>query len=211
MSGPVNDNELPFPSADDLNDPFADEIGARLRASYAAIPPSSPDTLARVSRAVLAETMHQAAPTRGGIRPRWWWGAAAAAVLVAVVMRPWRADLSQHEADSVFTNARAQLLPSGSTSEEGGGTVRFEFTVPSDARRVALVGDFNGWDERATPMVQQGDHGTWSARIPLPPGRHQYAFVVDGKRWLVDPLAPQVPDGGYGPTNAVIVDGEASQ
>lgn len=210
MSGPSNDDELPFPAADDLQDPFAAEIGARLRASYAAIPPSSTDTRDRVARAVLAQTMHQSAPARGGVRPRWWWGAAAAALLVVVVMRPWRPELSRREADSAFTGARAQILPSGSTSEERGGTVHFEFTVPSNARQVALVGDFNGWDERATPMVQQGANGTWSARIPLPPGRHQYAFVVDGTRWLVDPLAPQVPDGGYGPTNAVIVDGEAS-
>jgi hypothetical protein len=34
-----------------------------------------------------------------------------------------------------------------------------------------------------------------------------YAFVVDGKKWLVDPLAPQVLDKGYGPANAVVVDG----
>ncbi len=214
MSGPVNDHERPFPTADDQRDPFADEIGARLRGSYATVARLSADDLAQVTRTILAATRRAqpvppATPARGGVRSRWWWGAAAAALLVVMLMRPWRPDLSQHYADSAFTNARALGLPSGITSEERGGTVRFEFTVPSHARRVALVGDFNGWDERATPMVQRGDDGAWSARVPLPPGRHQYAFVVDGTRWLVDPLAPQVPDGGYGPTNAVIVEGEA--
>jgi hypothetical protein len=34
-----------------------------------------------------------------------------------------------------------------------------------------------------------------------------YAFVVDGKRWMVDPMAPQVPDAGFGAVNAVVVDG----
>jgi 1,4-alpha-glucan branching enzyme len=87
--------------------------------------------------------------------------------------------------------------------------VHFEFTLPKGARKVSLVGDFNGWDERATPMIQQQANGTWSARIPLPPGRHDYAFVVDGTRWVVDALAPQAPDAGYGPTNTVVVDFEA--
>lgn len=205
------DKELPFPSSAELHDPFADEIGARLRASYAATPTASAEQLARVSRAVLAAPQHAMAPRRSGLRPRWWWGAAAAALLVAVVTRPWRPDLSRREADSAFALGSAAALPSGSTREEVGGTVRFEFTLPSAARAVALVGDFNGWDERATPMAQRGADGTWSARIPLPPGRHQYAFVVDGRRWLVDPLAPQVPDGGFGPTNAVVVDGGTSQ
>jgi len=34
-----------------------------------------------------------------------------------------------------------------------------------------------------------------------------YAFVIDGTRWLVDPMAPQVPDADLGPANAVIVEG----
>ena len=91
--------------------------------------------------------------------------------------------------------------------EERGGAVRFDLALPSPASEVALVGDFNGWDDEATPMVRRGSDGTWSARVPLPPGRHVYAFVVDGKRWLIDPLAPQVPDAGFGPTNTVIVEG----
>ena len=75
------------------------------------------------------------------------------------------------------------------------------------AREVALVGDFNGWDEHATPMLRRPDSGAWSAHVALAPGRHVYAFVIDGKKWLVDPLAPQVPDDGFGPANAVVVDG----
>lgn len=203
------DAPLPFPSPDDQPDPFAEEMSERFRASYAAMPPAPAEQVARVTRAVLAEAMHAPARQAGGLRPRWWWGAAAAAVLVAVVARPWRPDLRRHEADSAFALGAVNRLPSGRTSEERGGTVRFEFTLPNGVRQVALVGDFNGWDERATPMVQQQANGTWSARVPLEPGRHDYAFVVDGARWLVDPLAPQAPDGGYGPTNTVVVHAEA--
>lgn len=205
-------DELRWPSPDDEPDPHAAEIGARVRASYAALPAHDPAHVERVARAVLAEAMHAPRADRGGIRPRWWWGAAAAALFMAVLTRPWRPDLNRREADSAFATGgavgRAAItMPSGTTREEQGGTVRFEFTLPSRAREVSLVGDFNGWDTEATPMVRMGAGSTWSARVPLEPGRHEYAFVVDGQRWVVDPLAPQVPDAGFGPTNAVVVDG----
>jgi hypothetical protein len=158
------------------------------------------------------ETTHEvarpAAVRRGAsARPRWWWGAAAAAVLVVVVMRPWRPEATRRQADSAFAAGPRLTLPEGSTTEMRGGAVQFDLRLPTDAREVVIVGDFNGWDETATPMVQQAQDGTWSAQVPLSPGRHVYAFVVDGRQWLVDPLAPQVPDAGFGPTNAVIVDG----
>ncbi|MBA3919480.1 MAG: hypothetical protein C0516_12950 [Gemmatimonas sp.] len=163
------------------------------------------------ARAVLAEAgrKHGGGGGKPGTRrlprPQWWWGAAAAAVLVVSVVRPWRPEASQRQADSAFVAGSAHTLE-GSTRAVGDGTVRFELRLPATAREVSLVGDFNGWDEQATPMVQQAADGTWSARVPLEPGRHTYAFVVDGQQWLVDPLAPQVPDAGFGPTNAVIVD-----
>lgn len=215
------DHEHPFPSDESLHDPFADETAALLQSSYAALPPApaaqvdravqyvlraSSSNAAGISLSVQVEHTRQRARSGG----RWWWGAAAAAVLVVVVMRPWRPDATLRDADSTFAAGRASLEPSGSTREETGGTVRFEFTLPAGAQQVALVGDFNGWDDNATPMVRREREGTWSASVPLEPGRHEYAFVVDGTRWLVDPLAPQVADAGFGPTNTVVVDGPAA-
>lgn len=199
------DRELPFEPPDGFE--RDDELAARLRASYESLPPTDPAQVERATRVVLARAMH--APDRriGASRPRWWWGAAAAAVLVVVVMRPWRPELSRGEAERAFPTSAASEGPVGATREERGGAVRFDLALPSPASEVALVGDFNGWDDEATPMVRRGSDGTWSARVPLPPGRHVYAFVVDGKRWLIDPLAPQVPDAGFGPTNTVIVEG----
>jgi hypothetical protein len=209
-------DDLSFSTPDEHDDPHARLIASRLRASYAAVPPHDPAQVARVARAVLANTMHAVpGPSvdrrgAGGLRPRWWWGAAAAALFMAVLTRPWRPEAAQRGADSTLAGGgtvAAGPAISGRTREERGGTVRFEFTLPSAARAVALVGDFNGWDTDATPMVRGDGAGrTWSARVPLEPGRHEYAFVVDGQRWVVDPLAPQVSDAGFGPTNAVVVD-----
>ncbi len=186
---------------------FADDAAlvARLRASYAQCPAPDAAQVTRCTTAVLAETMH--APSRrfgGAARPRWWWGAAAAAVLVVSVLRPWQPEVAVQQADGAFVGASA--APVGTTTESG-DAIRFDLTLPNSAQKVALVGDFNGWDEHATPMVRRRNDGAWSAKVPLLPGRHVYAFVVDGRTWLVDPLAPQVPDEGYGPANAVVVEG----
>lgn len=81
-------------------------------------------------------------------------------------------------------------------------TVRFVLVAP-DAKAVSLAGTFNQWDARATPLVRTGANGTWTATLTLPAGQHQYAFVVDGVRWVPDPGAPAVEDG-FGRRNSVL-------
>lgn len=70
--------------------------------------------------------------------------------------------------------------------------VRFELDAP-DARRVELAGSFSNWSPEValTPVAD----GRWMAYVPLRPGVHDYAFRVDGDRWVVDPAAPRVADG----------------
>lgn len=83
-------------------------------------------------------------------------------------------------------------------------TVRFVLTAP-DAHEVTVAGTFNQWDAHATPLVRTGDAGLWTTTITLAPGQHQYAFVVDGVRWVPDPAAPAVDDGfGAGRRNSVL-------
>jgi len=80
--------------------------------------------------------------------------------------------------------------------------VRFVLFAP-DAQQVALAGTFNQWDQAATPLVRTGTPGVWAATLTLPAGQHQYAFVVDGARWVADPGAPAVDDG-FGRRNSVL-------
>ncbi len=54
------------------------------------------------------------------------------------------------------------------------------------ARRVAVVGDFNGWRENATPLRRGAGSPRWSVLLALHEGEHRYAFVVDGTRWVPD-------------------------
>ncbi len=86
--------------------------------------------------------------------------------------------------------------------------VKFVLVAPQ-AKEVALVGDFNRWDASATPMTRTPTGGTWSVTLPVAPGRHLYAFVVDGTQWLADPTAPLAPEDGFGAANSVLLVGES--
>lgn len=93
------------------------------------------------------------------------------------------------------------LAPARPESARAGEAVRFTLAAPS-ARRVSLVGDFNGWDPTATTLQQRD--GMWTVVIPVTPGRHQYGFVVDGTQWIADPAAAQSADSDFGTRNSVM-------
>jgi Carbohydrate-binding module 48 (Isoamylase N-terminal domain) len=81
--------------------------------------------------------------------------------------------------------------------------VQFGFVAPN-ASSVALVGDFNDWDPKATPLRAASTGGVWSVEVPIQPGRHLYAFVVDGTVWRPDPAAPQATGEDYGEPNSAL-------
>ncbi|HMB71875.1 MAG TPA: BamA/TamA family outer membrane protein, partial [bacterium] len=59
-----------------------------------------------------------------------------------------------------------------------------------DADRVTVVGDFNGWDELATPL-RRCREGLWRTTVELDEGPWPYLYVVDGV-WTRDPDNPIV-------------------
>jgi hypothetical protein len=81
--------------------------------------------------------------------------------------------------------------------------VRFVL-ADANARTVTLVGDFNAWAKRATPL-RPAKPGVWSTQVALPAGRHEYAFLVDGKRWVADPAAERLADDFDTPSSVVTV------
>jgi hypothetical protein len=70
--------------------------------------------------------------------------------------------------------------------------VRFRLEVP-DAQSVQLAGSFTNWEARFE--LHEVAPGVWTGVLPVPIGVHEYAFLIDGTRWLADPYAPQVSDG----------------
>ena len=117
---------------------------------------------------------------------------------VRVRLRPWTLVPALAAAAAlVLFLARPAPTPAAATV-----TVRFVLFAP-EAQQVALAGTFNQWDPAGTPLVRTGTPGVWAATLILPAGQHQYAFVVDGARWVPDPGAPAVDDG-FGRQNSVL-------
>jgi anti-sigma factor RsiW len=75
--------------------------------------------------------------------------------------------------------------------------------VDSQAQSVAVAGDFNDWDAARSPLAR-AEGGVWTAMVPLNAGRYHYMFVVDGMRWVVDPLAVETSRDGFGAENSVL-------
>lgn len=93
------------------------------------------------------------------------------------------------------------------------GGFSFDYYAPS-ARQITLAGNFNNWggtegggryDPVIDPMSDPDGDGIWSIVVPLPPGRYQYKFVIDGGlRWERDPNNPDVAyEGGF--ENSVVL------
>jgi hypothetical protein len=103
---------------------------------------------------------------------------------------------------------RPAAQPPGGPGRVGPGTVlvRFELDAP-EAQTVALAGSFNGWSDRAVPCARSAETGRWTVTVALPPGEHQYLFVVDGGRWVPDPAAHAQVRDEFGQTNSVLVVG----
>ena len=96
------------------------------------------------------------------------------------------------EAGAESPSLELELAP-----KQGPNGWRFAFADPG-AKGVHLVGTFNGWSTTQLPLVGPDAQGRWTVVVDLPPGRHTYAFVVDGHRWCRPPEAPGYDDDEFG-------------
>lgn len=77
------------------------------------------------------------------------------------------------------------------------------FVLPGyeSAKSVFLSGSFNQWSTMQLPMMKT-DTG-WTACMALPPGKHLYKFIVDG-RWMSDPNNRNRESDGHRGHNSVV-------
>lgn len=68
---------------------------------------------------------------------------------------------------------------------------------------VFMAGTFNNWDPTQHPLSDTPESGVYTTALLLPPGKHEYKFVVNGE-WHPDPNCQErVPDG-HGSYNSAI-------
>jgi hypothetical protein len=185
-------------------DPTIDQVVALARRPVA----MEPAAKARLLMSIRAESR------TARDRSRWAWlldtrslrlsplaGTALAAGLVGIGVLFGLGFASPRVDGDVRAGRDVAAIPTRDSVRDG---VKFVLVAPQ-AARVSLVGDFNRWDPAATPMERTPTGETWSVVIPLSAGRHEYAFVVDGKQWIPDPSAPLAPVDGLGAPNSVVL------
>lgn len=119
--------------------------------------------------------------------PRWAVQAAAAIFLVVA---------------SAFVTT--MVTSSGGSDEGAIVTVRLELRAP-EAERVAVVGDWNGWDPSTHPMADMDQDGIWEIEVEVKSdAEYQYQFLINGERWIPDPEAPMTVSDGFGGENSVL-------
>lgn len=153
---------------------------------------------------ITREVMHRVHPGPGWTRralsaaARWLWSPRA------LTLRPVYALAAGLAVAAVVSTALLQPATPASLAASAPARVIVQFRLgDAQAHDVALAGDFNGWH----PMHQlhELEPGVWSVDVALAPGVYNYVFVVDGKAWRLDPLAPRVTDGFGGSSSRVAV------
>lgn len=128
------------------------------------------------------------------------WGilAASLALFAALGAMHASADINR------VAKASANFFPKGKATTPD-QRVQFVLVAP-DAKKVSVVGDFNGWDaQHAGYQAQHRGGGVWSVTAQVPVGHHRYSFVVDDSLWVADPTAPRVVDNDFGVANSTMV------
>ena len=135
--------------------------------------------------------------------------AVAALLLTAGTLALWRAThVSSEAAHASIASAKPAVnaVTASRDLNNERGSIPTQFVFDGQARRVTLVGDFNNWDPRATPLEREPGSSLWSVTVPIQRGRHVYAFLVDSM-WTIDRRAPVARDPDFGVTGSVILVG----
>jgi 1,4-alpha-glucan branching enzyme len=119
-----------------------------------------------------------------------------------------RGAVSTEQAPMAVSTPTTGEMPVAYASNEGGAEsalVQTQFVFEETAARtVSLVGDFNQWKAGETPLVRLAN-GLWTTTVPLPAGRHVYAFMIDDTLLVADPRAPKAGDADFGREGSVVM------
>ncbi|HEY7566876.1 MAG TPA: isoamylase early set domain-containing protein [Gemmatimonadaceae bacterium] len=123
---------------------------------------------------------------------------AAAAAFAFLLVRG-----STESREDVFATNPQQLIPAANSGEERVvlQDVTLSIYMPK-AKSVGVMGAFNDWDAKRSPMTRGAD-GSWTISLRLPPGSYEYQFLTNGNTRMTDPTAPAT-DSEFGEANSVL-------
>ena len=194
----VLDGELPASALSPLESELLAQTGGAVTAAVRGIPASAgvdlaPAVLARIRAAQPAPRTADQSTWVSALRWLWsprqlslQWRPAYAVAFAALLV--FAINVANPITDPVATTPAQQVL------------VQFRLDAPN-AHQVQLAGNFTSW--KASVALKRSASGVWTVVLPLAPGVHNYAFVIDGNDWVADPLAQPVSDG-FGGTNSQV-------
>jgi hypothetical protein len=204
-----------------------DELLERVVDELRTLPPVDEAAVGRIVQAAAAEVA--ASAVRGPAHPRsagtravrggsWWQASVPLAAAAGFALAAGLAGYTIRGGSSAVPTAAVAHTPAESLTRWVGADRRLRAAdaspVPTQfvldaprASRVALVGDFNAWNAAATPLARVTSSGIWTVTVPLAPGRHTYAFMVDGTVLTLDPRAPAAQDPDFGTPSSVVLVG----
>ena len=78
------------------------------------------------------------------------------------------------------------------------------FDIKTDAKKVFLVGEFNGWNEESIPM-KKSKEGTFRASVDLETGKeYQFKYKTADGIWLNDDAADKYVGNEFAELNSVV-------
>ena len=83
-----------------------------------------------------------------------------------------------------------------------GKKVNFQIKA-APGSEVYVAGTFNEWDPKKHQLRDSPNAGVYTTTLMLPPGRHEYKFVVNGE-WHVDPNSTEWAPNDHGTLNSAI-------
>jgi hypothetical protein len=88
--------------------------------------------------------------------------------------------------------------------DTGSAGVMFSLDMPG-ASTVEVIGSFNRWSPEGFQMQWDERHELWILSVQLDRGRHEYAFLVDGRIIVSDPKALMNQEDGFGNRNSILI------
>ncbi len=123
----------------------------------------------------------------------------------------------QTKKESLATPAASRRAPKMQASVElgikkesmkSGKRRRVTFRLPAEAapeaRKVTIVGEFNNWDQEATPL-SRSEGGDFTVTLDLDSGKeYRFRYLIDGKRWENDWRADKYVKSPFGVEDSVV-------
>ena len=82
--------------------------------------------------------------------------------------------------------------------------VTFQLPQEVEAKKASVVGEFNNWDQSATPLKKA--KGVWKATLDLEQGHeYQFRYLVNGSEWHNDDAADKYVPNNVDGDNSVVV------